>query len=110
MREIFKLALIIVKFRRPAIAVTQHPGNDIADGHPPMFQRDQRLIHVGVDLNGSPLTCTRHDYHWVVIVYKHSLKNEEISTGLENDSPSYLFTHDLPAQANLMKVKVLKSV
>lgn len=110
MREIFKLALIIGKFRRPAIAVTQHPGNDIADGHPPMFQRDQRLIHVGVDLNGSPLTCTRHDYHWVVIVYKHSLKNEEISTGLENDSPSYLFTHDLPAQANLMKVKVLKSV
>jgi hypothetical protein len=46
----------------------------------------------------------------VVIVYKHFLKNEEISTGLENDSPSYLFTHDLPAQANLMKLKVLKSV
>src|SRR5208337_1258618 len=56
----------------------------IAEGHVATLERQQSLIHLGINPDRSSLACTRHNYHSVVTIYKTIL---EIATGVFKQSP-----------------------
>jgi len=59
---------------RPAIAIVEHLCNYLAEGHIATLERQQSLIHFGINPDRSSLACTRHNYHFVVTLYKYFSK------------------------------------
>ena len=69
--EILKLSLACRMLIRPAVTFVEQVFYNVRERHISLLEREKRLIHVRVNPDRPPLSCTRHNYHFVVTIYKY---------------------------------------
>ena len=75
--KVRKFALVWRESVRPAITFAEHLRDYITEGHVATLEREQSLIHLGIDSYRTTLARTRHDYHFVVTAYKYNLNIQQ---------------------------------